>query len=150
MNVSPHDELAVLTAYQKAVGARISDLRRKLDDTTTGLKPDTKLPVWAGGIKVGRVTRSQGGETKASIIDRDQLNAFILAEGNATLDLVEVVNTPEWAVAEAITRAENGEAIPGISITTTTPVLKVYVEPDAIHIAEQALSRLPALEAGDE
>lgn len=150
MNVSPHDELAVLTAYQKAVGARISDLRKTLDDTTTGLKPDTKLPVWAGGIKVGRVTRSQGGETKASIIDRDQLNAFILAEGNATLELVEVVNTPEWAVAEAITRAENGEAIPGISITTTAPVLKVYVEPDAIHIARRALSRLPALGAGDE
>lgn len=148
-DIERHEELAVLTAYQKAISAHISDLRQQLDNTNTGLKPDTKLPVWANGVKVGRVTRSQGGETKTSIVDESQLKAFLLAEGNATLDLVEVVTAPDWAVAEALTRAQDGENIPGIAVTRTPPQLKVFVETEAIRIAERALAKLPALEVSD-
>lgn len=137
-------ELAVLTAYSKAVAARVKVLREHLDAV---VEKDTKIPVWAGDLKVGRVTKSEGGETTASVVDEDQLKAFLLAEGSAEEHTITVIDVPDWARQEALKRAENGEGIPGVLVRTSAPVLKVFVETKAVVVASQHMPGLPQLEA---
>ena len=137
-------ELAVLTAYSKAVAARVKVLRDHLDSV---VERDSKIPVWAGDLKVGRVTKSEGGETTASVVDEEQLQQFLLAEGSAEERTVTVIDVPDWARQEALKRAEDGEGIPGVLVRTSAPTLKVFVEGKAIAVASQHMPGLAQLEA---
>lgn len=84
-------------------------------------------------------------KTVIEVDDREQLNAFLTAEGHTRIQeritdhgkalevlkkyapelVMEVESVPDWAVTEALSRAKRGEAIPGVLVRPGTPTLSL-------------------------
>lgn len=108
---------------------------------------------------VGKVNLTEPKDS-AVIVDRDELDRFLLVEGKFTVvdeitdieaaiavlrvhapELVRRVETvPEWARSEAQDRAKRGEGIPGVQVRAGSPVLQIRPDADVKAWAVQAMT----------
>lgn len=143
-------------------------LRRKalIDAASAVLKEDRKFletSDLAAGERVGDA--STGFATMSNpanvvtVVDQDQLDAFLVAEGNALTVLQitdevaaiavlrehapnlvrEVPHIPGWAVEAAKARAKAGENIPGIAVRPGSPTLSLRPSAEVKAWAEQSI-----------
>lgn len=116
----------------------------------------------------GTITLVQG-EPVASVEDQDQVEGFCILEGNKADDTsitdhdaaVEILRkhaphliedrtiVPQWAINNALKRAEKGENIPGVLVREKAPYLRCLPSADLkARVQEQLSGGLPQIGGG--
>ncbi len=136
------DDVELLLA-QKAI---LDEGKAIYDATRVRVKGLLKPSERRSGGDYGFASLSKESEV-VEVGDREQLHAFLRAEGNVrvveditdTTEAIEVLKVyaphlvrsvervPGWAETEAIARVKNGENIPGVLVRAGVPVLSVRV-----------------------
>ena len=162
MNI--HEKLLLQTAVVK-----------QLKTITDATRAAAEAELEAGDMKrprgLGSVSLSEPGR-KAQVTDDDQFTRHCIETGDASVavaitgpmeEVLAVLDEhaphligerhylPDWLIKRELQFAENGELIPGVTVTDTAPRLVVRTKDAALVEADRILSGTPlALEEGDK
>lgn len=157
------DNIELLLAQKAILDEGATIIKHTRATVAAELKPSERR---AGG-DLGFATMSAPKDV-VDIVDREQLHLFLTAEGKERVSeritdmhaaievlrrhaphlLQEVVEVPGWAETEAISRAKNGENIPGISIKPGVPTLSLRLSDAGKEFGRAVMAgAVPQLEA---
>lgn len=164
MSMSIHEKLILQTAVVKQLKSIVDATRAAAEAELE--QGDMKRPRGLGSVslsepkKHAQVTNDEAftrhcietGDANVSVSITGPLEEVLAVLAEHAPHLIgDTHHLPDWLIKRELDYAENGELIPGVTVTESEPRLLVRTKPEAMDEALQILAGTPlALEGGDK